>query len=109
MAHRADGYRETYLVEHYRPGGTAGELRRSAARVREAAWELEGEGKPVRYLRAAIVPTDESLLCLLEAPGEELVRETYTRAGLPFARLAAVIAEGNAAWAAIGELGEEEA
>ena len=96
-----------YLVEHYRPGRSAGELQQWAARVRVAAAELEGEGKPIRYLRAAIVPTDESLLCLLEAAGEELVHETYARAGLPFERLSAVIPEGNAAWAAIVEQREE--
>jgi hypothetical protein len=109
MANRADGERAAYLVEHYRPGATVDELRQWAARVRDAAAELGREGKPVRYLRAAIVPRDESLLCLLEAAGEELVREAYARAGLQFERLSAVIPEGNAAWAAIGERREENA
>jgi Protein of unknown function (DUF4242) len=92
--------RETYLVEHYRPGLTVAELRRWAERVRASAAELEREGKPVRYLRAAIVPADESLLCVLEAATEELVRETYARAGLPFERLSTLIAEGGQGWAA---------
>jgi hypothetical protein len=110
MAPRAGAEaRETYLVEHYRPGNSVDELRGWAARVREAAVELEGEGKQVRYLRSTIVPADESLLCLLEAAGEELVRETYARAGIPFERLSAVIPEGGAAWTATDIHTEEEA
>ena len=64
-------------------------------RVRDAAVELEREGRPVRYLRSAVVPADESLLCLLEAAGEELVREAYARAGI-FERISAVIPDGTA-------------
>jgi hypothetical protein len=85
--------RQTYLVEHYRPGLTVDGLKQWAVRVREAAGELGREGKPVRYLRSTIVPADESLLCVLEAAGEELVREAYARAGLPFERLSIVLCE----------------
>ena len=96
MANRADAEgRQTYLVEHYRPDCTVDELKRWAARVRNAAVQLGREGKPVRYLRSTIVPADESMLCVLEAADEELVRETYERAGVPFERLSAAIAEGN--------------
>lgn len=90
-------------MEHYRPGRTVQELRELAAQVRDAIDELEREGRPVRYLRAAIVPRDESLLCVLEAAGEELVRESYLRAGLAFERLSSVISEGDRAWAATDE------
>jgi hypothetical protein len=51
------------------------------------------EGEPVRYLRSTIVPADESLLCLLEAPSHDLVRAVYARAGVPFERLNAVISD----------------
>lgn len=87
--------RQTYLVEHYRPGVTVDSLSRWAARVRETAVEMELEGKPVRYVRSTIVPADESLLCVLEAGSEALVRETYARAGIPFERLSAVIPDGG--------------
>jgi hypothetical protein len=80
-----------FLVEHYCPGLTVDELGALAARVREAAAELEREGKPVRYLRADVVPADESLLCLFEAGSEEAVRQTYARAGTRFDRITAVI------------------
>jgi hypothetical protein len=87
--------RETFLVEHYRPGLSADELGTWAARVRDATGELEREGKHVRYLRATIVPTDESLLCVFEATSEQLVREAYARAGIPFERITAVIPDGT--------------
>lgn len=100
MTHPALEARQTYLVEHYRPGVDVGALKRWAARVREAAAEMEREGKPVRYRRSAIVPADESLLCVLEAASEALVRETYERAGIPFERLSTLIPEGEDGWVA---------
>jgi hypothetical protein len=100
MPRRATQERETYLVEHYRPGLHVEQLRQWAVRVRETAVQMRGEGKAVRYVRAAIVPTDETLLCVLEAATEELVRETYARAGIPFERLSALIPEGTDGWAA---------
>jgi hypothetical protein len=87
--------RQTYLVEQYRPGLTVDGLKQWAARVREATGELEREGKSVRCLRSTIVPADESLLCVLEAASEELVREAYARAGLPFERLSIVLSEAG--------------
>ena len=97
MANRASSEaRTTYLVEHYRPGSTVDELRSWASRLQGAAAELEQCGKAVRYVRSTIVPADDSLLCVLEAADQELVRETYARAGLTFERLStAVDAEGK--------------
>ena len=85
--------RQTYLVEHYRPGVPAEGLRRGAAQIRAAVDELEREGLAVRYLNATIVPADESFLCVLESASEELVREAYTRAGIAFERISLVIPE----------------
>ena len=95
MARTRTGTRETFLVEHYRPGLTAEELGAWAARVRATTNEMEREGKAVRYLRATIVPRDEWLLCVLEAASEDLVREAYARAELPFERITAVIPDGT--------------
>ena len=81
--------RDTYLVEHYRPGLQVEELRHLAARVRDAMRE------PVRFVRSTIVPGDESVLCLLEAPSEQLVREAYARAGITFERISAAIDQGG--------------
>ena len=82
-----------YLVEHYSPGLTADGLGCRAARVRETAVAMGSEGRAVRYLRSTIVPADEALLCILEAGSEELVREVYARAGVPFERLSVAIAD----------------
>jgi uncharacterized protein DUF4242 len=85
--------RHTYLVEHYRPGFSAEALVEWAARVRAAAVGIAREGEPVRYLRSTVVPADESLLCLIEAPSDDLVRAVYARAGIPFERLTAAISD----------------
>ena len=61
--------------------------RRASAR-RRSRWEVK-EGP----LRSTIVPADEALLCVLEAGSEELVREVYARAGVPFERLSVAIAD----------------
>jgi hypothetical protein len=98
MAQASETQRQTYLVEHYRPGQTADELWLWACRIRASAAELAREGKDVRYVSSAIVPTDEALLCVIEAATEDVVRETYARAGIPFERLSAVIPEGANGW-----------
>ena len=84
-----------YLVEHYQPGMPVGDLRNWAGRVREAVDVLEHEGKEVRLVRSTIVPADESLLCVFEAPSEALVREAYERAGLRFERISVVLSDGE--------------
>jgi hypothetical protein len=95
MARTRTDARQTFLVEHYRPGLSAEELRSWAGRVRDTTNAMEREGKAVRYLRATIVPTDESLLCVVEAASEDLVREAYARAEIPFERITAVIPDGT--------------
>ena len=87
--------RQTYLVEHYWPGFTVEALQQRATRIRVAADEVGREGKPVRYVRSTIVPADESILCLLEAATEELVHETYARAGIAFDRISPAIPEAD--------------
>lgn len=85
--------RQTYLVEHYRPGFAAADLERAAARVRDAVDELECEGHPVRFRHSTIVATDESFLCVVEAASEVLVRMAYARASVPFERISAALTE----------------
>ncbi len=61
--------------------------------VRETVAGLEREGEPVRFVRSTIVPRDESFLCVLEAASEHAIRGAYARAGIPFERISAAIAE----------------
>ena len=84
---------QTFLVEHYRPGLQPEQLTGSAARVRATVLEMEHEGKPVRHVCSTIVPVDESFLCVFDAASEELVREAYARAGVPFERISTAISE----------------
>jgi hypothetical protein len=94
MARRSEPRaRQAYLVEHYRPDLEAEELGRLATRVRESAAELKRVGKPVQYVRSTIVPHDESVLVVIEAASEELVREVFTRAGVTFERLSAAVTD----------------
>jgi hypothetical protein len=90
---RAGSTQGTYLVEHYRPGQSVDEVRRSLARVRDTVTEMEREGKRIRPFRSTIVPDDESYLCVFLADSEELVREAYARAGTPFERISTAIAD----------------
>jgi hypothetical protein len=82
-----------YLVEQYSPGLTVDELASWAARLRDVAVGMSNDGGAVHYLRSTIVPADEALLCVFEASSEELVREVYARAGLPFERLSAALSD----------------
>ena len=88
--------RQTFLVEHYRPGLDADALRHSAARIRETALAMEREGKPVRHVRSTVVPGDEFFLCVFEAASEELVRAAYARAGIAFERISPADSEADA-------------
>ena len=83
--------RQTFLVEHYRPGRDVAHLTSSIARLRETVAEMERAGEPVRYVSATIVPSDESFLCLIEAASEGLVADVYGRAEVQFERISPAI------------------
>jgi hypothetical protein len=87
MSEESRAERRAYLVEHYRPSSTVADLERVASRVREAVDQLEREGRPVRFRHSTVVATDESILCVLEAASEEVVRMAYDRASVPFERI----------------------
>jgi hypothetical protein len=86
---------QTYLVEHYRPGGTAEALQQAAALIRATAFALEREGSSIRYLRSTIVPADEAFLSLFEADSESAVRAAYARAGVAFDRISTALPADN--------------
>lgn len=82
---------ETYLVEHYRPGASLDDLKRAVGDVRLAASEMTRRSRSVRCVDFTIVPSDEALLALFEATSEELVRELYAHAGIPFERITGAV------------------
>ena len=96
MSEQAPARRQqSYLVEHYRPGLSAAELERAAGRVRDAIGELQREGEPVRFLHSTIVAADESFLCVVEAPSEQLVRAAYSRANVRYERMSVALTESQ--------------
>jgi hypothetical protein len=108
MAPRDAEQASSYLVEHYRPGTSVRNLSCWANRLRAAAAELAHEGKPVRFVRATIVPADDSLLCVFEADSEALVRTTYGRAGLEFERISVALSPGETESGAPSGAGKEK-
>jgi hypothetical protein len=82
---------ETFLVEHYRPGASLDDLTCAVRDVRLAAAEMARRSRPVRCVHCTIVPSDEALLALFEATTEELVRELYASAGIPFERITGAV------------------
>src|SRR6476659_7515858 len=64
-----------------------------SSRVRDAVAQMARIGKARRYLRSALVPADESFFCVIEAASEELAREAYARAGIPFERISPALLE----------------
>ena len=85
--------RSTYLLEHYRPGATAAELGRLATRVRAAFDDLERGGRSVRFRHSTVVAADESILCVVEAASEDLVRLASDRASVTVERISAAHTE----------------
>jgi hypothetical protein len=74
-------------VEHYQPGLRVDELEQFGVRAAAAVRELQRQGRAVRFVRSLVVPGDEAVLSLVEAVSEQLVREAYTRSGIPFERI----------------------
>jgi Protein of unknown function (DUF4242) len=78
----------TYLVETYQPHGRGvEELSRLEARARAAVHELSRLRAEVRYVRAILVPEDETCFYVFEAPSREVVAQAAIRAGLSGARI----------------------
>jgi hypothetical protein len=83
-----------FLVEVYAPI-RADSLPPVVARARRAANKMSREGTPIRHLRATLIPEDETCFHLFEAPSMEAVGEASRRAGLPVARVVAVVESGT--------------
>jgi hypothetical protein len=67
-----------FLAETYAPGTAAPR----AGDLALAADQVSRPGAPVRFLRAVVVPDEETCFCLYQAPSAGAVREAMTRAGL---------------------------
>ena len=74
----------TYLVERYLPG-------RDRAWLEAALAQIPRDDADVSYLGSLYVPSDESCFCRFTAPDAENVGRLNELAGVPFARIVAVI------------------
>ena len=76
-----------FLVEYYEPDAHPSAAARIAERARAAVGELAGEGADLQFLRATLVPVDQTCFLLYEAPSAELVAQATQRAAIQGARL----------------------
>lgn len=80
------GERRTYLVECYWPSVDAQGFLAAAQRARQAAQQLQGQGRELRFLASILVLIDETVFYLFD--GEEAeVRTASEQAGIPFERV----------------------
>jgi hypothetical protein len=77
----------TYLVECFWPGVSETTLVAATERARKAALELQREGQQIAYLDSILIPVDEIVFCLFDAPSVTAVRDVSRRAALPFERI----------------------
>ena len=76
-----------FIVEVYVPRSGA----IATTGVCRAAEEQTRRGAPVRYLRAILVPEDETCYLLFDAASADDVRAVVTRAAVPFERICSAI------------------
>ena len=76
-----------FLVEHYSPGMTRQSFEAASARVRLSAERIADEGVPLRFVHAALIPEEETALCLFEATSSRAVEEAYARASVGYERI----------------------
>ena len=76
-----------FMIESYPVGLTADELTAASDRAARVAEEFRLDGIDVRLVESTLVPAEDSLFCIFEAPSREVVEEIATRAALPIERL----------------------
>ncbi len=76
-----------FMVESYPVGLTADELTAASNRADRVAEQFRLDGIDVRLIESTLVPAEESLFCIFEAPSREVVEEVAIRAALPIERL----------------------
>ncbi len=76
-----------YMADRNLPGITLEGLQAAQKAAIETSQRFTAEGKPVRYIRTAWVPSESHVMCLFEAASPELVRDVNEAAGIPFTRI----------------------
>ena len=76
-----------YLVDRDLPGVTLEQLASAQKAAIETSERFTEEGKPVRYIRTAWVPSESHVMCMFQAENGQLVRDVNEAAGIPFTRI----------------------
>jgi hypothetical protein len=84
-----------YLVERYRPGMTPDAAVTIVDAVGRACAVGRSAGLAVRLMWSLVVPDDEALFLLVEAPGADLVAGLCAEAGLAYDRATLALVVGD--------------
>lgn len=81
----------TYLVERYWPGVTSELLLEALNRGRQVMEEMSAEGTRVSDLNSTLIPDEEVVFSVYQAPSVDAVRQFNERAGIPVSRIVEAI------------------
>ena len=76
-----------FVIEAYESRARTGQRELLARRARAAVASVSRQGVAVRYVRAVLLPDDETCFLFLEAPTADVVVEVARRARLSFERV----------------------
>ena len=80
-----------YVVERDVASVSAEQLRLDQRDVASACIQLKAQGKRIRYISSAVMPTEGRVLDLFGAAGSEVVTEAHAVAGVPYLRVVEVL------------------
>ena len=76
-----------YIADRDLPGVTLEQLAAAQKAAIETSRRFTEEGKPIRYVRTAWVPSESHVMCMFEAEDAQAVRDVNEAAGIPFTRI----------------------
>ena len=76
-----------YIADRNLPGVTLEQLAAAQKAAIQTSQRFTEEGKPVRYIRTAWVPSESHVMCMFEAENGQLVRDVNEAAGISFTRI----------------------
>jgi hypothetical protein len=81
----------TYLVERYWPGVTSELLLEALNRGRQVIEEMSVEGTRISVLSSTLIPGEEVVFSVYQAPSADAIRQFNERAGIPVSRIVQAI------------------
>lgn len=76
-----------YMVDRDLPGIAMDDLAAAQRRAIDTAAAMQGQGKPVSYIRSVFVPGESHCMCLFDATNADLVAELNDVAEIPYTRI----------------------